>query len=76
MPDRLSVKIDSTRLSKSENYAGLNTAFYKMKLSYHLLKDVQELLRSQKNYEAADMVRGAMNEIKDGFEYRMGNIED
>lgn len=70
------VKIDSSKLTPFENYNGVNRAFWSMKSAYHELAKVQEELRSNKDYEAADKVRKVMSTLEDGYSLRLGKIQD
>jgi len=73
---RKSVKIESGRLSASENYGGVNAAYWSLKAAHYDLRRLCDELRSEGEYELSDKLRSTMSILAHGYEYRLGKIQD
>ena len=67
-------EINSTKLTPFENNSGVNLAYLSIKQAYVELTQVQEELRSKKEYTLSDKVREILNTLERGYSYRMGPI--
>ena len=73
---RKSVKIKSEMLSASENYAGVNAAYWSLKAAHYDLRRLCDELRSKGEYELSDKLRSTMSILAYGYERRLGKIQD